>query len=85
MKSDHSQTGTARRKYPIAHCPVCRRTVLYSDDPRDKKDVTVRVAGEDYHGKTMLCAKCKKMLAVTEKPKVAEGYTAIPIIRQRAD
>ncbi len=69
-------------KFPIAHCPVCRRTVLYSDDPRDKKDVTVRVAEDGYHGKTLLCAKCKNMLVVIEKPKVAAGYVAIPIVSQ---
>lgn len=37
------------KKYPIAHCPNCHRTILYSDDPKDKKDVMVRVAEEDYH------------------------------------
>ena len=71
-------------KYPIAYCPSCHRTVLYSDDPRDKKDVSVRIADENYHGKTMLCAKCKSMLIVTEKPKVAQGYLAIPIISESA-
>lgn len=74
------QNNYVGRKYPIAHCPNCHRTILYSDDPRDKKNVTVRVAEEDYHGKTVLCAKCKKMLIVSEKPKVARGYVAIPII-----
>ena len=70
------------RKYPIAHCPNCQRTILYSDDPRDKKDVTIRVAEEDYHGKTFLCARCKKMLILDEKPKAAEGFAAIPIFSQ---
>ena len=34
---------------------------------------------ESYHGKAMLCGKCKTMLAVIEKPKVARGYVAIPV------
>ena len=69
-----------RDKYPIAYCPVCHRTVLYSDDPREKKNVTVGVVEPDYHGTMMLCGKCKTMLAVIEKPKVAEGFVALPII-----
>lgn len=71
-----------QNKIPIARCPECGRTILYSDNPRDKLTVTVRTADESYHGKTMLCAKCKIMLAVIEKPKVARGYVAIPIISQ---
>ena len=67
-------------KYPIAHCPNCHRTLLYSDNPKDKLNVTVRTAEPDCHGTTVLCAKCKTMLAVIEKPKVARGYVAIPII-----
>lgn len=67
------------KRIPIARCPNCGRTVLYSDDPRDKLTVTVRAADESYHGKAMLCGKCKTMLAVIEKPKVARGYVAIPV------
>ena len=69
-----------RDKYLIVYCSVCYRTVLYSDDPREKKNVTVCVAGPDYHGTMMLCGKRKTMLAVIEKPKVAEGFVALPII-----
>lgn len=47
--------------------------------PADKLTVTVRAADESYHGKVMLCGKCKTMLAVIEKPKVARGYVAIPV------
>ena len=63
-----------KNKIPIARCPNCGRTVL-----RDKLTVTVRAADESYHGKAMLCGKCKTMLAVIEKPKVARGYVAIPV------
>ena len=42
-----------KNKIPIARCPNCGRTVLYSDDPRDKLTVTVRAADESYHGKAM--------------------------------
>ena len=60
-------------RIPIARCPSCRHSLLYSTDPRKKKDVTVRVAEPDFDGKTML--------AVIEKPAVAAGYVAVPIIR----
>ena len=68
-----------KNKIPIARCPNCGRAILYSDDPRDKLTVTVRAADESYHGKAMLCGKCKTMLAVIEKPQVARGYVAIPV------
>ena len=63
-------------KCPIARCPNFGRSVMYSDDPRDKRTATVRVADETYHGKAMLCAICKTMLAAIEKPKVAISIVA---------
>ena len=42
--------------------------------------IRVILADENYRGKTQLCAKCKTMYAVIEKPKVAMGYVAIPIV-----
>ena len=71
-----------KNKIPIARCPNCGRTVLYSDDPRDKLTVTVRAADESYHGKAMLCGKCKTMLAVIEKPKVAGDMSPFPLQAQ---
>lgn len=53
---------------------------MYLDDPKDKLTTTVRAADKTYHGRTVLCAKCKTMLAVIEKPKVTRGYMAIPIV-----
>lgn len=69
-----------QKKIPIGFCPSCNRAVVYSDDGRDKKDIRVILADENYRGKTQLCAKCKTMYAVIEKPKVAMGYVAIPIV-----
>ena len=54
------------KRYPIAFCPNCRRTILYSADPKDRKTVTVAIAPDRYEGKTILCAKCKSMLAIRE-------------------
>ena len=78
--AQRTQSGEIKR-IPIARCPVdgCGRTLLYSTNPKEKTTVTVSVAKPDYQGKTMLCPRCKTMLAVIEKPKVARGYVAIPV------
>lgn len=70
------------RKYPIARCanPGCGCTILYSDDPRDKRNVTVHLAEPNHAGPTLLCPRCKKMLVIIEKPKVAAGFVALPVI-----
>ena len=67
-------------KIPIAKCanPECGRTILYSKNPREKLNVTVRIAEPGYTGPTYRCAHCNTMLVVIEKPKVATGYVAIP-------
>ena len=59
----HTEKNT---RIPIARCPSCRHSLLYARDPRKKKDITVRIAEPDFDGKTMLCSKCKTMLAVIE-------------------
>ncbi len=70
------------KKYPVARCanPSCHCTILYSENPKDKSNITVRIAELGYQGCTYLCPRCKTMLAVIEKPKVATGYVALPII-----
>ena len=73
-------------KIPIAKCanPECGRTILYSKNPREKLNVTVRIAEPGYTGPTYRCAHCNTMLVVIEKPKVAAGYVAVPIIAANA-
>ena len=73
-------------KIPIAKCanPECGRTILYSKNPREKLNVTVRIAEPGYTGPTYRCAHCNTMLVVIEKPKVAAGYVALPIIAANA-
>ncbi len=80
-KTTQRAQGEEIKRIPIARCPVdgCGRTLLYSTDPKEKNTVTISVAKPDYQGKTMLCPRCKTMLAVIEKPKVARGYVAIPV------
>ena len=71
-----------KKRIPIARCPNpdCSRTLLFSCDPHDKRYITTRIADERYHGKTMVCSRCKTIVAIIEKPKVAHGYVAIPIM-----
>ena len=64
--------------------PECGRTILYSKNPREKLNVTVRIAEPGYTGPTYRCAHCNTMLVVIEKPKVAAGYVALPIIAANA-
>ena len=70
------------KRIPIARCPVpdCGRTLMYSGDPKDKNTVILSIANDGYHGKTMMCPKCKTVLKVIEKPRVAAGYISLPII-----
>ena len=70
------------KRIPIARCPVLdfERTLLYSGNPKDKNTVILSVANDGYNGKTMMCPKCKTVLKVIEKPKVAAGYISLPII-----
>ena len=69
-------------RIPIARCPVpdCGRTLMYSGDPKDKHTVMLSIANDGHLGKTMMCPKCKTVLKVIEKPKVAAGYISLPII-----
>ena len=71
-----------QNKIPIARCAnsECNCTILYSDNPKDKSNVTVRIAEPNYSGATFMCPRCKTMLVIIEKPKVATGYIALPII-----
>ena len=73
------------KRIPVARCPNvgCQRTLLYSDDPKDKLRITTRVAEDGYKGKSMFCSRCKTMVAIIEKPRVANGYSAIPIINKQ--
>ena len=73
-----NSTATTRR-IPIAWCPICKHTVVYSDNPRGKKDIYIFPIYEGYRGKSLLCSKCKTMLAVIDKAAVPLGYTVIPI------
>ena len=77
---------TTQNKIPIAKCanPECGCSILYSNNPREKRNVTVRMAEPNYTGPTFMCPRCKKMLVVIEKPKVATGYVALPIIAANA-
>ena len=69
-------------KIPIARCanPECGCSILYSNNPREKRNVTVRMAEPNYTGPTFMSPRCKKMIVVIEKPKVATGYVAVPIM-----
>ena len=58
----------AGKKIPIGKCPRCNGAIIYSDSGADKKRISVVCADDHYKGHTYLCAKCKTMVAVIEKP-----------------
>ena len=66
---------------PIAKCPKCKHSIMYSFNPKSKKSVIVRIADDNYKGNTILCSKCKSMLSVIVKPIVAKEYVTVPIYR----
>ena len=70
-------------KIPIAKCanPACGCAILYSKNPLEKLNVNVRIAEPGYTGVTYRCSRCNTMLVIIEKPKVAAGYVALPIIQ----
>lgn len=57
----------ANRKIPVGFCPTCNRPIIYSGHGKDKNDIAIECANEDYDGKTYLCAKCKSLLIITDK------------------
>ncbi len=69
-----SRSQTVRKRFPIAFCPQCGHTILYSGNPKDRNTVALVPASENDAGKSVLCAKCKTMLAIREK---AAGKTVL--------
>ena len=57
----------ANRKIPVGFCPTCNRPIIYSSNGKDKNVIIVSRADDDYIGRTYLCAKCKTMVAISEK------------------
>ena len=67
-----------KKQTPIAWCPVCDRAVLYSSDPKQRSQVTVRVAGDDDRDRMIRCAKCGSMLIQEDEPSAR--YVTIPCL-----
>jgi len=51
-----------KQKYIAACCPNCGRPILYSENPRRKARIKVRMAAEGEPGDMFKCSKCDKML-----------------------
>ena len=50
---------TMNYKHPIAKCPKCRRSIIYSDNPKDKVIFFVREPDENYRV-SIYCAQSAK-------------------------
>lgn len=66
----------ANRKIPVGFCPTCNRPIIYSSNGKDKNAIIVSRADDDYIGRTYLCAKCKTMVAISEKPTQGVSISA---------
>ena len=67
-------------RIPIAKGPKCHKPILYGTDPTESYDISVHVAAPDEEGRLYLCAKCKTMVAICERPRVPQGFVALPIM-----
>ena len=79
MKYTSKTSTPSTRRFPVAWCPICKHTIMYSDIASDKRNVFVFPFFEGFHGKTILCSKCKTMLVIIDKAAIPLGYTVIPI------
>ena len=70
------------RLIPIGRCPSCHYSVIYSSDPKAGRSLILKIADDNFPGRMVLCAKCKTMLAIVEKQKVAKEVVAVPIVRE---
>ena len=63
------------KRIPIARCPnpQCGRTLLFSSNPADRLCITTEVADGDYRGRTMICSRCKTVVAIIQKPTPPSG------------
>ena len=66
-----------KRQFPVAWCPTCGRTLLYSSDPKMKAKIKVRLARDDETSEMFLCSKCKTLLV---KETVHPGIVTIPCL-----
>ena len=63
------------KRIPIARCPnpQCGRTLLFSSSPADRLCITTTVADADYCGRTMICSRCKTVVAIIQKTSPPSG------------
>lgn len=69
------------RFVPVAKCPSCHYSVIYSGDPKAGRSLILKIAEDDFQGRMVLCAKCKTMLAIVEPQFVASEPTAVPALK----
>ena len=69
------------RRIPIGKCPSCNHPIIYSSRPSSKWEMILQIADDDFPGRTVICAKCKKMLAIVEIPIAVPEPTAVPALK----
>lgn len=49
-------------RFPVGKCPKCKHSVIYSNNPKDKNNISITFADDNSVGIMILCSKCKTML-----------------------
>lgn len=69
------------RFVPVGRCPSCHYSVIYSANPKAGRSLMLKIAEDDFPGRMVLCAKCKKMLAIVEPQFVVSEPVAVPALK----
>lgn len=69
------------RRIPIGKCPSCNHPIIYSSEPKSKWGLVLKIADDDFHGRTVICAKCKKMIAIIDVPVVVREPIMAPALK----
>ena len=76
-----SESVKRKKRYPVAFCPgPCKRAVMYSDNPNDRKTCVTAKAPEDGSGRQQYCPKCHIYYKILDLPDDEPGMSAVPII-----
>ena len=66
------------RRFPVGKCPSCKHPLIYSNQPSTKWGLELKIADDNFQGRAVLCAKCKKMIAIIDHPTVVRETIALP-------
>ena len=69
------------KRIPVGKCPSCNHPLIYSSEPSSKWRLVLKIAEDDFQGHTVMCAKCKQMIAIIEFPVRLPEPIAVPALK----